>query len=73
MIPLPAHVGEPQVEAAVHVLLPCDLRTGAELVEDIAEIRIIDGGFALDYGIVMIQNQTGIFQHGIAPFFFRIV
>jgi 5-methylthioribose kinase len=61
MIPLPAHIGKSQMKTAFHIFLPGDFHTGAELVEDIAEIRIIDGGFALDYGIVMIQNQTGIF------------
>ena len=63
--PLAAHIRKAKVKASVGILLKGDSGAGAELVENLAEKRIIDGGFALHHGVIVIENKTGKFEHGL--------
>ena len=62
-VPLPAHVGEAKMAAAVDIFFQGDGSSGTELIQNINKERIIDGGFALHHSIIVIENQAGIFQH----------
>ena len=59
VVPLPAHVGKAQTEAALGVLVEGDFRSRAELIQNVAEEGIIDGGLALHDGIVVVEDKTG--------------
>ena len=67
VVPLPAHVGKAQTEAALGVLVEGDFRPRAELIQNVAEERIIDGGLALHDGIIVVEDKTGVFQHRSSP------
>ena len=67
VVPLPAHVGKAQTEAALGVLVEGDFRPRAELIENVAEEGVIDGGLALHDGIVVVEDKTGVFQHSDSP------
>ena len=67
VVPLPAHVGKAQTEAALGVLVEGDFRPRAELIQNVAEEGIIDGGLALHDGIVVVEDKTGVFQHRSSP------
>ena len=41
--------------------------TGAELFEGFQKTGIIDGNFTFYDGIVVVKDQTGVFQHGLTP------
>lgn len=68
--PLAAHFGKSDGEAVLSVLIQGNGGTGTEVLKNITEKRIIDIGFAGDHGIVVVQHQTGIFQHEVPPLFY---
>ena len=63
-----AHLCKAHVEAAFRVLFQRNTGTGTGFLEELAEKGIIGGGFALDYGVIVIQNKAWIFQHRTASF-----
>ena len=68
VIPLLAHTHKTRMKTAFDIFIQSDGSAGAELVQYVAEIRIIDSRFTLYHRIIVIQNQTGILQHIIPPF-----
>ena len=60
----PAHFRKARKIAAMDILLHGNGLPRAECIQDVAEIGVIDGSLALDNGVIVIQNQAGIFQHG---------
>ena len=59
-----------QSETTIGVFFQGNRLSGTELIENIAEKGIIDCGFALNYCVIVIQNQAGILEHRFPPAFF---
>ena len=59
-----AHFRKAQAVAVLGKLRKAHGLAWAVLVEDIAEEGITDGSFALHHGVVVIEHQAGVFQHG---------
>ena len=59
-----AHFRKAQVAAALGVFFQGDGGAGAELIQNITEVWVVQRDFALDNSIIMIQNKTWKFQQG---------